>query len=489
MRFIKWYSLAAALLVYLPLFAAETNQSENNIESKLASYSQLVATAVFHWNTESGVSNEDILDLLERSGLQDDTAEEAVVFRHLLAMYTANDIGDAKLPIFVKQPLLRENWLHLRELSPPLYAAAKSYYIFSSNANNFEDSTVRVKYSIPELYELKTELLSFENPKAIAIASIWLAMEMSLANPINAISEIEYALPHLPEKNRLASLETYLSKSLAHEWLRTIYLELAVPSEAYTHAMAILDSVENTPAKAWAYFSAIDTLIAQNKYSQALELSDQAMKFVESISSQRASYLLLVQRLRILAFAKNLENVVKLKELHAKVQKLNEAKVRSVAEELVTYYHALKHAMVGDEEAFRSAIDNYKNALQSTQDKSSFESDIALVGELELSRLYEVFGDNDLAYHHLKNYNAILVKKNSEQFKVNDASFANSISKDIELARFRREELNKLRAERLGLSEDNEQKTNTIYLLFVVIAAILLIWRRITGSQKSQKDQ
>jgi hypothetical protein len=113
---------------------------------------------------------------------------------------------------------------------------------------------------------------------------------------------------------------------------------------------------------------------------------------------------------------------------------------------------------------------------------------LAVTGELELSRLYEVFGDNNLAYHHLKNYNAILVKKNSEQFKISDAPFANSILKDIELARFRREELNELRAERLGLSEDNEQKTNTIYLLIVVIAAILLIWRRIVGNQKAKSN-
>lgn len=489
MRCIKWYSTLAILFFCLPFSAnTESQQTVNNIENKLASYSQLVATAIFHWNLESNVSNQDIIELLQLSGLQEDNTQEATVFRHLLATYSANDVGDAKIPIFVKKPLLKADWLHLRTLSLPLYAAAKAYYIFSKNANNFESTALRVKYSVPELYELKTELFDFEEPKAIAIASIWLAMEMSLANPINAISEIEYALPHLPENSKVTNLENYLSKSIAHEWLRAIYVELSVPSEAYNHAMAILESTGNPLTKAWAYFSAIDTLIIQNNFSQAMELSDQAMRFVESKNSQRAIYLILVQRLRIVAFAKTPTRAIELTDLHSKINNLNESKIRSETEELVTYYYALKYAMERDEKAFRSAVSDYKNALQNTQNKSDFESDISLVGELELSRLYEVFGDNDLAYHHLKNYNAILVKKNSEQFKVNDASFANSILKDIELARFRREELNELRAERLGLSEDNEQKTNTIYLLIVVIAAILLIWRRIAGNQKAKSN-
>jgi len=488
MRCIKWYGTLAILFFCLFSSNTESQQAVNNIENKLASYSHLVATAIFHWNLESNVSNQDIINLLERSGLQEDNTQEATVFRHLLATYSANDVDDTKIPIFVKKPLLKTDWLHLRTLSLPLYAAAKAYYIFSKNANNFENSALRVKYTVPELYELKTELLDFEEPKAIAIASIWLAMEMSLANPINAISEIEYALPHLPENSKDASLENYLSKSIAHEWLRAIYVELSVPSEAYNHSMAILENAGNTLARAWAYFSAMDTLIIQNNYSRALELSDQAMNFVESRNSQRAIYLILVQRLRILAFSKAEVSASELMSIHSKISNLNEIKIRSETGELVTYYHALKYAMKRDEEAFRSAVNDYKKALRNTQKKSDFESDISLVGELELSRLYEVFGDNDLAYHHLKNYNAILVKKNSEQFKVNDASFSNSILKDIELARFRREELNELRAERLGLSKDNEQKTNTIYLLIVVIAAILLIWRRITANKKAKSN-
>jgi len=491
MRFIKWYSLAAVLFFYLPLFAAaETNQSENNIESKLASYSQLVATAVFHWNTESGVSNEDILDLLERSGLQDDTAEEAVVFRHLLATSTANDVGHSRIPIYVKQPLLKRHWQQVKDVAPSLYAASKSFYIFSKNANKFDDVIERVKYSVPELTNLKTELLTTEKPEATAIASIWLAMELSVASPIQAISEIEYALPHLPMKNNIRTLENYLSSSVAHDWLRAAYMELSIPNRAYYHAVALLNETEkNDLSKTWAYFSAIDALIVQNKLEESVKLSNEAIEFVNIRTQDFEKYLIYLQKYRTLIFSGHRTGHEGLTNIRIKIESLDENKVKKQSKELVTYFHALKSALNDNEEAFRVSIEQYKQALSQSQAHSHFGSLLAATGELELSRLYEVFGDNDLAYHHLKNYNAILVKKNSEQYKVNDASFANSILKDIELARFRREELNELRAERLGLSEDNEQKTSTIYLLVVVIAAILLIWRRITGNQKSQTDQ
>lgn len=488
MRFIKWYSFIA-ILFFCFSFPVKTEQAQSNASNeKLSVYSHLVAMAIYHWNFASDISNEDILNLLDKSGLQQDSSKEAIVFRHLLATSTTNDVGSAKIPVFVKSPLLNEHWQHLKEQSPLLYAAAKAYYIFSKNAISFEDSGMRIKYSVPELLDLKTELLSLENEEATAIASIWLAMELGVTSPIQAISEIEYALPYLPEKTRNKTLENYFSKYAAHEWLRSAYIELSVPSRAYHHSLKLLDSTDDA-IKAWAYFFAIDALIIQNEFQEAFRLSDKALEFVDNVDSHHKKFLILVQRLRVLVFSGIEVNQQEIVKIQSEIETLNQEEFMTKAELLITYYYALKHALTGDKETFGLSVENYKLARQKAQDNSAFESQIAFVVELELSRLYEVFGDNDLAYHHLKNYNALLMKKNSEQFKVNDASFANSISKDIELARFRRKELNELRAERLGLSEDNEQKTNTIYLLFVVIAAILFMWRRITGSQKSQTDQ
>lgn len=490
MRCIKWCSPIAILFFCLPLSAnTESSQATSSIETKLASYSQLVATAIFHWNLESDISNQDIIELLKRSGLQEDTAQEAIVFRHLLATATANDIGDSRIPIFVKQPLLEKHWQQLKGMNPTLYAASKAFYIFSKNANKFDDAFERVKYTVPGLTNLKMELLNTEKAEATAIASIWLAMELSVASPIQAISEIEYALPHLPKKSTTRSLENYLSSSVAHDWLRASYMELSVPSRAYHHAFMLLnETADNDFSKTWAYFSAIDALIMQNKYAESIKLSEKAIEFVNSRPLDFEKYLIYLQKFRVLVFDTNQAKRKELNNIQSKIESLDESKVNAQSEELVAYYSALKSALNGDEEAFRSSIKRYKRALYQSQARSQFKSLLAVTGELELSRLYEVFGDNDLAYHHLKNYNAILVKKNSEQFKVNDASFADSILKDIELARFRREELNELRAERLGLSEDNEQKTNTIYLLIVVIATILLIWRRIAGNQKAKSN-
>ncbi|MEC8418715.1 MAG: GGDEF domain-containing protein [Pseudomonadota bacterium] len=487
MRCIKWYSFLA-ILFFGCSFPAKAEQGVSTSgNDKLSVYSHLVATAIYHWNFASDISNDDILNLLDKSGLQEDASKEAIVFRHLLATSTTNDVGSAKIPVFVKSPLLKEHWQHLKAQSPKLYAAAKAYYIFSKNAVNFEDSSMRIKYSVPELLDLKTELLSLGDEEATAIASIWLAMELGVASPIQAISEIEYALPYLPEKTSHKRLESYFTKYAAHEWLRVAYIELSVPSRAYHHSLELLNSPDKA-IKAWAYFFAIDALILQNKFQDAFRLSDKALEFVVDVNSHHKKFLIKVQHLRVLVFSGVETNQQEILKIQSEIEALNQKEFITRAELLVTYYYALKHALTGDENAFGLAVKNYKLALQKAQDNSAFESQIALVVELELSRLYEVFGDNNLAYHHLKNYNAILVKKNSEQFKISDVPFANSILKDIELARFRREELNELRAERLGLSEDNEQKTNTIYLLIVVIAAILFIWRRLAGNQKAKSN-
>lgn len=453
---------------------------------KLDNYSHIAATAIYHWNTPSEVSNENIIAMLTSAGLQNDTQSEGVIFRHLLATYTANDADSPRIPLFVKEPLLDKHWQELKTIKPELFAAAKAYYIYARAVNDFKGSDHRVNFSVPELRRLQREALETGSRRATAIASIWLAMELTLANPIQAINEIEYALPHLPRYSSDKSLENALSNVIAHDWLRGAYLELFVPSRAFFHSKEIIESKtqdNNTMVKTWAYFSAIDSLLIQNKFEEALAMSNDAIEHLSTVTSVHEKLLTYVQRLRVVVFQKSEGYELLAQEVMTQIRQLDTTEVKQRTEELSAYADALYAAVLNDDAKFQDSLQRYRNIVLATIPNSGFKEKIKLRLERELSRLYDASGDYEKAYEHSQTYNRLLVEKNTEQFKLSNSSFTDGIAKDIELARYRQKELTVLRSEKDGLSTDKEAMKTTIFALIITILIILALWLWISKRQ------
>ena len=235
--------------------------------------------------------------MLESAGIQNDDSSEGIIFRHLLATGTANETVKPRLPIYVKHPLLKEHWEELKVLNAKLFSAAKAYYIYARAVNDFDGSAQRITTTVPALRRLKLEALDTGDRVATAIASIWLSMELTLASPIQAINEIEYALAYLPTRSSTLSLENALDSSTAHQWLRVSYTELSVPSRAYFHSMKVIEERNrNDEFVTWAYFTAVDSLLLQGKYEEALLLSDRALEHVKKSRFRTRGFLNLISK-------------------------------------------------------------------------------------------------------------------------------------------------------------------------------------------------
>ena len=451
---------------------------------KLETYSHVTAVAIYNWNEDTEIDNRQIVSMLEIAGIQNDDSSEGIIFRHLLATGTANETVKPRLPIYVKHPLLKEHWEELKVLNAKLFSAAKAYYIYARAVNDFDGSAQRITTTVPALRRLKLEALDTGDRVATAIASIWLSMELTLASPIQAINEIEYALAYLPTRSSTLSLENALDSSTAHQWLRVSYTELSVPSRAYFHSMKVIEErTQNDGFVTWAYYTAVDALILQGKYEDALLLSDKALKSVKSRNLEHETYLTLYQRLRLLVTGFRQTHKNEIKTTIERIDAIDTTQIEIRVKELLYQYQSYKAIAENDEKLLSKAIEQYKKAMLETLPSTEFRAEHLLRKELELTRIYDAAGNYEKAYEHSKAYNQLLVEKNTEQFKLSSPSLTDGIARDIVLARYRQQELAALRDEKIGLSTDKEAMKTTIFALITTILIILALWLWIAKRQ------
>ena len=451
---------------------------------KLETYSHVTAVAIYNWNEDTEIDNRQIVSMLDSAGIQNDDSSEGIIFRHLLATGTANETVKPRLPIYVKHPLLKEHWEELKVLNAKLFSAAKAYYIYARAVNDFDGSAQRITTTVPALRRLKLEALDTGDRVATAIASIWLSMELTLASPIQAINEIEYALAYLPTRSSTLSLENALDSSTAHQWLRVSYTELSVPSRAYFHSMKVIEErTQNDGFVTWAYYTAVDALILQGKYEDALLLSDKALESVKSRNLEHETYLTLYQRLRLLVTGFRQTHKNEIKTTIERIDAIDTTQIEIRVKELLYQYQSYKAIAENDEKLLSKAIEQYKKAMLETLPSTEFRAEHLLRKELELTRIYDAAGNYEKAYEHSKAYNQLLVKKNTEQFKLSSPSLTDGIARDIALARYRQQELAALRDEKIGLSTDKEAMKTTIFVLITTILIILALWLWIAKRQ------
>ena len=451
---------------------------------KLETYSHVTAVAIYNWNEDTEIDNRQIVSMLESAGIQNDDSSEGIIFRHLLATGTAKETVKPRLPIYVKHPLLKEHWEELKVLNAKLFSAAKAYYIYARAVNDFDGSAQRITTTVPALRRLKLEALDTGDRVATAIASIWLSMELTLASPIQAINEIEYALAYLPTRSSTLSLENALDSSTAHQWLRVSYTELSVPSRAYFHSMKVIEErTQNDGFVTWAYYTAVDALILQGKYEDALLLSDKALESVKSRNLEHETYLTLYQRLRLLVTGFRQTHKNEIKTTIERIDAIDTTQIEIRVKELLYQYQSYKAIAENDEKLLSKAIEQYKKAMLETLPSTEFRAEHLLRKELELTRIYDAAGNYEKAYEHSKAYNQLLVKKNTEQFKLSSPSLTDGIARNIALARYRQQELAALRDEKIGLSTDKEAMKTTIFALITTILIILALWLWIAKRQ------
>lgn len=451
---------------------------------KLETYSHVTAVAIYNWNEDTEIDNRQIVSMLDSAGIQNDDSSEGIIFRHLLATGTANETVKPRLPIYVKHPLLKEHWEELKVLNAKLFSAAKAYYIYARAVNDFDGSAQRITTTVPALRRLKLEALDTGDRVATAIASIWLSMELTLASPIQAINEIEYALAYLPTRSSTLSLENALDSSTAHQWLRVSYTELSVPSRAYFHSMKVIEErTQNDGFVTWAYYTAVDALILQGKYEDALLLSDKALESVKSRNLEHETYLTLYQRLRLLVTGFRQTHKNEIKTTIERIDAIDTTQIEIRVKELLYQYQSYKAIAENDEKLLSKAIEQYKKAMLETLPSTEFRAEHLLRKELELTRIYDAAGNYEKAYEHSKAYNQLLVEKNTEQFKLSSPSLTDGIARDIVLARYRQQELAALRDEKIELSTDKEAMKTTIFALITTILIILALWLWIAKRQ------
>jgi diguanylate cyclase (GGDEF)-like protein len=478
------FCLLIIIFVSHSLNAQLDKSSEKLRLKKLDAYSHLAATTIYNWNSQTDIDNDQIKTRIENLQIQADETSEGIIFRHLLATGTANETESPRVPIFVRSPLLESHWNELKSLNPDLYAAARAYYIYARAVNDFKGSSQRINETVPALRRLKREVLETENKTATAIASIWLAMELTLANPIQAINEIEYALPHLPARSSRLTLENALDNDTAHEWLRIAFTELSVPSRAYFHSMKIVEgSSQNDDVVTWAYYTAIDSLLLQAKYEEALFISEKAIELVKKRNSKADVFLIFYQKLRVLIMGFRVTHDSQIRSILSEMDAIGASQFDTVPEELVYLYQSYKAIVENNEQQLSLAVKKYENSVLKSASSSEFKSQYLLRKELELTRIYDIAGDYKKAYEHSKAYNQLLFEKNTEQFQFSSSNFSNSIAKDIELAHYRQKEINALQEEKEGLSTDKEAMKTTIFILIVTILLILALWLWISKRQ------
>ena len=481
-RLIVWLLFITSFSRFL--YAEVADDFSKLRHEKLDSYSHMTAVAMYNWNEEYGISNQEIVSLIENSDIQNDDSSEGIVFRHLLATITANETIKPRIPIYVKQPLLKKHWEELKDLNTELYSAAKAFYIYARAVNDFDGSKERFNTTVPALKKLKLELLETGDKVATAIASIWLSMELTLSNPIKAVNEIEYALTYLPTRSSTLILENALDSSTAHQWLRLAFTELSVPSRAYFHSMKVIEErTQNDGFVTWAYYTAVDALILQGKYDDALLISDKALEFVKSRNAEHETYLTLYQRLRLLVTGFRHTHKSEIKATVEKIDAIDTTKIQVRMKELPYQYQSYKAIAENDEKLLLKAIEQYKKTMLETLPSTGFRAEHLLRKELELTRIYDAAGDYKKAYEHSKAYDQILFEKNTEQFKFSSSSFTDGIAKDIELAHYRQKELASLREQKEGLSTDKEAMKTTIFVLLLTILLILVLWLWVAKKQ------
>lgn len=451
-------------------------KSTSNENQKLAKYSALLHSVIYDWNFTSAISNEDIKKRIAKSGIQEDESELSVVFRHLMALSTAEEEQYEKVPVFVKKPLLEKNWSALKKLSIEAYAYARAYGIYIEGLNNYKGTTHRSQVTIPAMHQLKRDMLKTGNKHAVATVSMWLAMEYSESSPLREINEIEYALPHLPVRSSSALLTTELDKPTALAWLADSYNELNIPSRALEHSKALIAlKKKHDSVTVLDYSYAISAANTMGKHDIALSLIEDA-RAIDGARNPLQQLVLYTLELTTQTYISAFEPSNRIKELTSAIEVADVKGIPILFAEIKEYASLVHYAFFGSDDEFEEALTAYKSVVSKKIEALPFKRQAELESLLTLKHIFTIRKDKEKADYYRQKYNATQIEYNIQLFNSDDNLSSSSLAEDVELEVLRQRELEQLRQERLGLYNKTEDMRSTINALLIIILTLLSSW-------------
>ncbi|WP_160173343.1 MULTISPECIES: GGDEF domain-containing protein [unclassified Alteromonas] len=456
------------------------------MKNQVNAYANLAHAVLYEWNYPSKHSNEEILLKLHQSDIQSDESDISVVFRHTMALSNVQHKNTPRLPIVIKRALLEKHWQTLKEFNIRVYAALRGYYIYIKGINDYQGSLKRLSATIPALDDLKQELLLSGDTKAIAIATLWLAIEYSDSSPIRAIQEYENALPYLPIDKFDNKLEMEFDQQGVHYLLADSYLDLNIPSKAAYHTRMQISLKKKLGTLDTSDFTlAVSALNRLSKFTEALELLKEANSIEPSQKNFKSVY---IDMLRMSIYASRLAEGDRERLLEISSRIINSsADIPSFSLDVIPTATAIYTAIKGSDEEFMAAILAYEDAINEKLMTVPYKKKALLGKFLALKHIYEVRGDAENAFLYQEKYREMIVNYHDEKFQLSASNKLNMLSRDIELAKYRQKELATLQKENTGLAGDKEKLRTTVFALITIICSILTTWLWIAKRKSDTK--
>lgn len=466
------------LILFLALvfsaFPTTANINQTAEEEKFRQLGNLLKAVVYQWNSPAGLNNIEIARLIEESGIKRDNSTIASVIRAVMYEMTAGNIKEDKLPLDTPNAITEKQWQYLKNLNIDRYAALKSYYVIASAASRRYKQSERLKRSIPSLHALKEELIQSGSTTAVAISSIWLAMEYSELHPLKTVVELEYALPHLPDYDEKYSLETALDKTLAHSWLAEAYMNLNVISRSLEHNLQLIEQAKkNSRLSAFTFSGAIEALCRLTNFSEALKLIKEA-NFVARQSGD-LSQELFVLMLEAGVYANRLQpgDKQRIQRITTDLSRFKDLKlpVNIITSPLILNLYNL--AVIGSDTDFKQAIISYSLKINNEAEVAYYSRPLLLKKHQQLRNIYKLRGDFEKALFHQQEYENLLVQSRNLPEQLDNLVNDSPLERDITISKLQRLALSKDK-QNLALKAERLQA-----ILFGVVAALttlLLFW-------------
>jgi len=470
------YSRLFAAGLWLSVLACQPSFALSQGET-VQQYSNLVATSIYDWNSPDGLSNDDIVSELDASGIHNDNTHLGVVFRHVLASITASENEGPRLPIVVHAPVVEKDWEALKALDLQTYSANRAYYIFATAAGQASSRLERVQRSIPQLRRLKFDLINTGNKTAIATASMWLAMELTVQSPLQAITEINYALPYLELADDARKLETLLDKVVAHKLLGQLYYELNVYNRAYEHSKRFIALKGENAIEVTDYTFIINSLNKMERYTEGLKAAMEAEKL--AIINNNNFELILAKALRM-SIHSNRQAPGDIEDVRSIAQSIQTLYTDNIPDKWVTYStisKLMQLSLDGSDEAFDNEIKKYRNEVEGRRGKEEFSNPESIHMLENLSLFYSLRGDFKTAFYHQKNAQRAAIQNKLVRFEDVRSLEQDPLSRDVEFIKLQKAKFASLQAS----SEQKQQRLTT--LVFALLALILtvlvvILWRK-----------
>ena len=177
--------------IALTLFFANCKAQPQTPQQIAGEYSKLVYLASQVIEEVNGAGRVELIEKIENSNLLADDSILGKIFQTIIRETLASR-GLLSSTLTINQYNLSEqNWAYLQSIDTELYAANRSFYIYIHGVNVESTPNKRVAITIPQLQNLKQQIIELGDKHAIAIVSARLGEEIEEISLLKALSQYE----------------------------------------------------------------------------------------------------------------------------------------------------------------------------------------------------------------------------------------------------------------------------------------------------------